>query len=106
MELKKIGVLSFSKIATLFGVVYGLIVGILFSYTYSKGSLLKEAGIELPPMITTLGYKSLVLMPIFYGVTYFITGAIAAFLYNVFSSWVGGIKVELTSPKISHKKKK
>lgn len=94
MELKKIGVLSLAKIAGLFGIIYGLVSGILISFVYSKSEILASLNIELPQAITTLGYKSLIVLPILDGILYFIAGIILAFIYNVLAKKFGGVKLE------------
>lgn len=94
MELKKVGILSLAKIAGLFGVIYGLISGLLLSFIYSKSELLASLGTQLPTTVTTLGYKSIIVMPILNGIIYFIAGIILAFIYNLLASWIGGVKLE------------
>lgn len=94
MELKKVGILSLAKIAGLFGVIYGLISGILLSFIYSKSDLLASLGTELPTTVTTLGYKSIIVLPILNGIVYFIAGIVLAFVYNLLASWIGGVKLE------------
>ncbi len=94
MELKKIRILSLAKITCILGVIYGLVSGILVSFIYSKSELLASLGIQLPAAVTTLGYKSIIVLPILYGIIYFIAGIILAFVYNLLASWVGGINLE------------
>jgi ABC-type antimicrobial peptide transport system permease subunit len=94
MELKKVGILSLAKIAGLFGIIYGLISGILLSFVYSKSDLLASLGAELPATITTLGYASIIVLPILNGIIYFIEGIILALIYNLLAGWVGGVKLE------------
>ena len=40
------------------------------------------------------GVAVLIFMPVFGAIMGFITGAIHAFLYNIFAGWVGGINLE------------
>jgi len=94
MELKKVGILSLAKIAGLFGVIYGLISGLLLSFIYSKSDLLASLGTQLPTTITTLGYKSIIVLPILNGIMYFVAGIILAFVYNLLASWIGGVNLE------------
>jgi len=91
MELKKIGVLSLAKIAGLFGVIYGFVSGILIVIIVSKvPTVAEQLGI-----VSQWGAKSIIILPIINGATYFIAGIILAFIYNLITSWVGGIKVDL-----------
>ncbi|MFC1953923.1 hypothetical protein ACFLWR_07365 [Chloroflexota bacterium] len=39
---------------------------------------------------------AIIFFPIFYGVFGFVGGIICASLYNLFTKWVGGIKIERT----------
>lgn len=92
MEVKKIGLLSLAKIAGLFGVVYGLISGILIAIVVSKVPLLAE---QLG-LVSQWGAKSIIILPVINGAAYFIAGIVLAFIYNLLASWIGGIKVELS----------
>jgi hypothetical protein len=99
MELKKIGILSAGKIAGLFGIIYGLIMGIFYSFVYSKSSTLAALGQQIPAVITTLGYASIIVMPIILGVAYFVAGIVGALIYNLLARWVGGVKLEFKEEK-------
>ena len=105
MELKKVGILSLAKIAGLFGVLYGIISGILVSIAYSKAGALASLGQQLPATVTALGYKSLIVFPILNGIAYFIAGIVIAFIYNLLADWIGGVKLTLVEIKEEHKKK-
>lgn len=98
MELKKIGILSLAKIAGLFGVLYGLISGILISIIYSKAGSIPGLAEQLG-MINQLGYSSLIILPILYGIIYFLVGIITAFIYNLLAKKVGGIELSLEERK-------
>ena len=104
MELKKIGILSLAKITCIFGIIYGLVSGILISILYTKAAKLASLGIQIPTTVTALGFKSLIVYPILDGVIYFIAGVILAWLYNLIASWIGGIQLEFKE-KPSEKKK-
>lgn len=99
MELKKIRVMSLAKITLLFGLLYGIISGIASAVAYAKGDVLAAAGQQIPAIITTLGYWSLLVMPILNAIIYFLAGLIGAILYNLFASWVGGVNLEFSEPK-------
>ncbi|MBU1136648.1 MAG: hypothetical protein ABIG37_00145 [Nanoarchaeota archaeon] len=93
MELKKIGVLSLGKIAGLFGVVYGLVSGILMSILYSQAKNIPEVMQEIG-YFSTIGYWAVLLLPLINGIGYFIGGIITAFVYNIIARKVGGVKIE------------
>ena len=92
VRLKRLGVGSVAKITTLFGVFYGLIVGILLSIAISSG---QSSSLGLPPLIQSWGYLSIIVLPIFYGIANLIAGTIMALVYNLFAEWIGGIELQL-----------
>lgn len=95
-EIKKIGVMSVAKIALLFGVLIGLVMGVLMAIITNY--LPAEALSLIPASYTSMsGWTALIITPITYGVIYFISGILGALIYNLFASWIGGIKVELKS---------
>jgi len=98
MELKKIGILSIGKIASLFGIIYGLLAGIIFSIIYSRAGDIPGITEQLG-LIAQLGYSSIIVLPILYGIVYFIVGIITAFIYNFLASKVGGINLEFEDKK-------
>ena len=89
-----IAVGSFAKVCGLFGVLNGLIVGLIVSGLMMI-PLEIQAG-SLPVMALFSGVQLLV-MPIASGVIYFVLGALAAWLYNVYARRFGGIEIELES---------
>ena len=96
MTVKKFGVLSVARISGILYAVMGLIFGIFWAsitcfdpYTY-----------EIFPGTALLSDTAFWLIGIFgftigYGIIGFLSGLIGTALYNVFSQWIGGIKVEL-----------
>jgi len=91
-EVKRIGVMSAAKLMALAGVLFGLIVGVLIAVFSSA----IPGAAEVPGgFIYGLGLLSIIIFPIFYGVIYFISGALGALIYNLLAGWIGGIKIEL-----------
>ena len=94
-EIKRINVLSAAKITALFGIFIGLVFGILFALVsrLAVGAAMPElAGLNF-------GWSSLIVLPVFYGIAYFISGLIGAAVYNLFAGWIGGIKIDLGKDK-------
>ena len=91
MELKKIGVLSLAKIAGLFGVILGLVWGAITVILISLGTaeITQQLGV-----LGSLGYAVILILPIAYGILYFILGSLTALVYNLLAGWVGGINIE------------
>ena len=92
-ELKKIGVLSLAKIAGLFGVIYGLLSGILVAVAYSKVSEMPELAAQLG-IVSQWGYYSIIIFPILNAVIYFIVGILLALIYNLLAKYIGGVQLE------------
>ena len=88
--IKHIGVLSVAKVEALIGVVLGLIIGVFFAVAGS--SLFSAFG--LPSIGMGFGFLSIIILPIFYGIMMFISGAVGAFLYNVIAGRIGGIDLK------------
>ena len=86
--LKKIGVMSMAKLYGVIFAVMGLIAGIFMGLF---GALLAAFG----SAAGGLGLAAIIVLPIIYGIMGFVSGAIGAFLYNLFAGWVGGIEVDL-----------
>ena len=70
-----------------------MISGILISILLSKAELIPGLTEQLG-LVSTLGYKSIIVFPILNGILYFIVGIILAFIYNLLASWIGGINLE------------
>jgi hypothetical protein len=87
--LKSVDIMSLAKIATLFGVVVGVVMGIFY------GVIAAMVGIHRGFAIGAIAGIALVfIMPILGAVCGFISGVVHAFLYNVFAKWVGGVNLE------------
>jgi hypothetical protein len=97
MVLKRIGVLSMAKIAGILYAAIGVVAGLFFAVI---SSFMGMAGAHMNPDMPSwlgpmFGVGAIVLAPLLYGVMGFIGGAIGALVYNLFSSLVGGIELEL-----------
>jgi hypothetical protein len=88
--IKSIDIISWAKIHALFGIVIGLIYGIILAILGTAVGLRHGLfGLE------ALGLVSIILFPIIFAIMGFICGAIMAFLYNVFADKIGGVAVTL-----------
>ena len=92
MTAKRFGILSVAKIAALLYAILGLIAG-LFTALFS--ALFSAVGGDGALLGLGLGFFSIIVFPIFYGVLGFISAVIGVALYNLLARWVGGIQVEL-----------
>ena len=92
-EIKKINVLSVLKVSALFGVLMGIIVGIYMALIFPSiivaNPTLAEAGVSSS---ATMG--AILVGAIVQAVMVIVMATLGVLLYNLFASWVGGIKVE------------
>jgi hypothetical protein len=98
MIVRRVGPLSFAKVA---GTLYAM-MGLLFGCVLSLISL---AGIAAMPDNTTrgagalfgigFGIGAIIFLPILYGGLGFVFSLIGAALYNVVAGWVGGVEMDL-----------
>jgi hypothetical protein len=95
MVVKRVGPLSVAKISAVMYAVIGIIVGALFSLAGVAGALAggdSGAGAGIAGMI---GVGAIVVFPIIYACIGFVGSLIAAALYNVLASMVGGIVIDV-----------
>jgi len=94
MIIKRIGPLSFAKLAAVLHAVMGLVVGGIFSLVGLAGGFASEtagaAGVG-----AIIGVAAIVLFPIFYGVMGFVITLFAAWLYNFAADFVGGVEIDV-----------
>ena len=105
MELKKIGILSFAKVTTIFGLIAGLIQ-IIFVAILQKataGLSIEQAAIF---QTTQLSLGSVLSILLFSIIIYFIVGVVVAFVYNLIAKYIGGIVLEFREAKPAASKKK
>lgn len=88
LEIKKVDIMSLAKIGGLFGLIIGLVAGVLITVVGFTGTI--------SPSIVNLGAVLIVVLPIVYGVFYFIGGAICALIYNIIAKKIGGLKVSVS----------
>jgi len=97
MELKKIGVWSFTKITTVFGLISG-IIGLIFLLIIQSPLQnipledLQEAG--LTPI--TIAPMTIIATLVSYTLSGFILGLLISLIYNLLAKYIGGIKIELS----------
>lgn len=97
MELKKIGVMSFAKVTTVFGLVIGIIQTILVAILQKLTENLPAASNLLPSEPLTL--SSALGIILFSVVVYFIVGVLAAVIYNLTAKYLGGVRLTLIEAK-------
>jgi len=100
-EIKKLGILSVTRISLLFGAASG-ILAILYLGVLSRLPIDTITAMGLPSVTLS---ATLILTTILWSVVmYGIGGLIVALLYNLFSKWVGGVKIDFTQTSVKKKK--
>ncbi len=96
VEIKRIGVLSLAKLQALIMAVFGLLLGVIYAILGTVIASLASTQGQSLGILAGLGFLSILILPIFYGILGFIGGAIGAFLYNLIAGWIGGIEIEFS----------
>ncbi len=92
--LKRIGPASAFKIGLVSYAVLGLIAGVLCSLITLTGA--SFAPHMHMPFARAIGLVAVIVCPIVYGLIGGIAAVIGALIYNLASSWVGGVEVEIS----------
>lgn len=93
--LTHVGVIPLAKISALFGLIMGLVYGILLSF-FAIASVSVMPGVSAPAATGAgVGVALILFTVIAGGIGGFIYGAVMAFLYNVFAGWIGGVELEI-----------
>lgn len=96
MIIRRVDPFSVGKIAGLLYTIIGLFIGAILSIVAMAGATFAaEAGEGSPLIGVFLGVGAIIALPIFYGVLGFVLFSIAAALYNVLASVVGGIRIDV-----------
>lgn len=96
--IKRFDIFSVVKFMGLFYTFIGFLVGagVAILSTLSNAFVSSIYGKEIDSVgIFISSIFLIILSPIFYGIIGVISGALFAFLYNLFSSIIGGIKIEI-----------
>jgi hypothetical protein len=99
MVIKRIGVLKAAIVQACIMGLFGLLFGLCFLFFGTLlGSMLGSAASNAGAgaglgMLGGIGM--VIFLPIMYGVTGFVAGAIGAAIYNLVAGWVGGIELEV-----------
>jgi hypothetical protein len=95
MVVRRIGPLSLAKVAgALYGLM-GLLLGACISLISVLSGVFARGGGTDSPFGPLVGAGAIVVLPIFYGVLGFLLSLLAAALYNLIASSVGGIELDL-----------
>ena len=99
--MKKIKVLSYSRLQTTIGLLLGLLAGIIYSF----GGLIIDALVSLGWITTSetlglsygtlLAFGALIGMPLIGGLVGFATGILGAIIYNWLARWMGKVDLNI-----------
>ena len=94
-KLTRMAPLSVAKIYGIIMAVFGLVIGAFVSIAALFGGLASMAAETGGGFFGLFfGVMAILFFPLFYGAIGFISGAIAAWLYNIAAGWIGGIEME------------
>jgi hypothetical protein len=94
VRLKSVGVLSVAKISALLYAGMSLLIVPIFVIMAAVMSAMPQ----MPNQPSGLFFGIFALLaPFFYGAIGFVTGALAAFVYNLVAGWIGGIEMQFES---------
>jgi hypothetical protein len=91
--VKHIGPGSAFKVGMVVYAILGFIIGIPFAFIGMLASSLATSHSAFPG--AGLGFFSIILFPICYGILGGVFGALTAFIYNLAAGWVGGLEVDI-----------
>lgn len=100
LRIRKLGILSVGKIyavmmlviSLLISVPYGVVIMIFGAAMLGQGG---DAGMMAGGGSIIVGLLVMIGLPILYAIIGFISGVIAALIYNIFAGMVGGIEIEV-----------
>lgn len=95
MIVRRVGPLSFAKIAGVLYALMGLLAGGIISLVSLIGGAFAPQGSDAGFGGMLFGAAAIVALPIFYGVIGFIFTLIGAALYNLIAGWVGGVELDI-----------
>jgi hypothetical protein len=90
--VKKIGLMSIAKIQALVWMVSGLILAVVQAvwFSFSPPQAAAFAGVSASEV-----YWGILIVPLSWAVFGFLMGMLFGWIYNLFSSWIGGVELEL-----------
>ena len=91
VEIRRVSIRSAFKLAMILYGLIGFLVGLVLAVA---------ASVEVPPgtepnLLTRLGFWSIAVFPVLYGLAGGFTAAVAVALYNAGASLVGGLRIDL-----------
>ena len=89
VEVKKVGVFSIAKFFALFGILTGLVLGLISTFVFFRFPQISN----YMGTYSWIGTYQMILFPLIFGLSWFVLGAITILLYNLFARILGGIKL-------------
>jgi hypothetical protein len=93
MIIRRIGPVSFAKLAGALYAIIGFIIGGMLSLAALAGAF---GGNSAPrPFPAVFGLAAVVILPVLYGCLAFVMTLISATLYNVLAGTLGGVELDI-----------
>jgi hypothetical protein len=87
-KLQKIGIMSVAKFSGIYGLLIGLIAGIIIAVASAMLDDLVPGGASM-----MYGWGAIIWAPVAYGIGGFLSGIIGGFLFNIIAKMAGGIEM-------------
>ena len=98
-EIKRVDIMSCAKVSAALGAIVGFIAGLIVTIVSlavgSMAAYIPDATATAPWLMGMMGALSIIVMPILYAITGFVSGAIMAFLYNIVAEKIGGVEIDI-----------
>lgn len=98
MKIRRVNAIGLANIMGLIYVVFGFIAGLVFAIATLMGETIVNLNTNMMNnmiiMPAGVGAAIIILAPIMYGIAGWISGLIIGALYNLVSSWIGGLEVQ------------
>lgn len=98
MTLRNIGILSCGKMAGAIGAGLGFALGSFFTVMSLAATVLQNFTSRVSPQESIFMFGAVVFLPVVYGIMGFAAGIVSAFSYNLASSRLGGVELDIAPP--------
>ncbi len=98
MILRNVGILSCGKMGGAIGVGLGLMIGGFISVMTIVGTVLGRFAFTAGTYDVLFTWAAFLSLPVVYGATGVATGIVSAFSYNLASSRLGGVELDIIPP--------
>lgn len=94
--VRKCDEMSVAKFFAVFGMIWGILMGVLLALNIGAGASVMGLGIDRSGVAMIGGFFTMIVVG---AILFFVTGLVVAFVYNIVAKKTGGLKmtVEITT---------